>query len=465
MSTTADTRSVDARFQLAKAWGRAGNLERAVAAFQEILVLDSEHVPARVQLGHALLKLGRLDEALACYAQALALAPQELEARVRYDFLTQALQRVDTDASLPHTRLKNHADGKLNLDGQITFRSHRSGWAYALRALAPLHNERGILFDGCIENNFARRHWQAGIRDATILDDLKTRGLFKQLTTSEEQGVVPYKQPWVGVVHNPPNMPEWFHYHESPQKIFEKPIWKKSLETCRGLFALSEYQAAWLRARTHLPVTVVRHPTEFPARRFEFEKFLANPRKKIIQVGWWLRQLSAIERLPLARNNPLGYEKLRLVPHFFADADAYLNALITAELAREHWELEPRYAENTRALQHVDNALYDELLSENIAFAFMYDASANNLVVECIARATPLLINPLPAIVEYLGEAYPLYVQDIEQAATKALDLDLLQQAHKYLETLNTRQKLTGEFFLTSVQASTIYQSIASPQE
>jgi hypothetical protein len=316
------------------------------------------------------------------------------------------------------------------------------------------------LFDGFIETNFARRHWQAGIRGAAVLKALERQGLFRQLATSEEQGSVPYKQPWVGFIHNPPNMPMWFHYHESPQSIFAKDIWKKSLENCLGLFALSQYQAAWLRATTGKPVSVLIFPTEIPERQFDLKRFRANQQKKIIQVGWWLRQLSAIYRLPLARGNPLGYEKIRLVPHFFADADAYLNTLIAKELEIYGWEVELRFAENTRKQPHVDNDEYDELLSENIAFAFLYDASASNLVLECIARGTPLLINPLPAVVEYLGEAYPLYVENLEQAAAKALDLDLLCQAHDYLKALDTRRKLTAEYFLASFQASTVYQSI-----
>ena len=35
---------------------------------------------------------------------------------------------------------------------------------------------------------------------------------------------------------------------------------------------------------------------------------------------------------------------------------------------------------------------YDKLLSENIIFVELYDSSANNLVIECIARNTPILI-------------------------------------------------------------------------
>jgi hypothetical protein len=356
--------------------------------------------------------------------------------------------------------LANHADGKLDLSQATPFGSHRSGWGCALRALECLHNEHGVLLDGCIEANFARQYWQKGVRAAPILDELRRCGLFEHLATSEEQGLVPYARPWVGVVHNPPSMPEWFHYHESPQRILGRDIWKRSLEHCGGLFTFSEYAGTWLRRATGLPVSVLTYPTEIPERQFDFERFLANPRKKIVQVGWWLRRLAAIDRLPLARENAVGYEKVRLVPRFFDDADEYLKGLIARDPERSPGQTDPRFAENTRTQGHLDNDGYDELLSENIAFAFLYDANANNLVVECIARATPLLINPLPAVVEYLGETYPLFVTDVHMAAAKAVDLDLVRQAHEYLRTLEIRRRLSAEFMVADVKASEVYRSL-----
>ena len=60
------------------------------------------------------------------------------------------------------------------------------------------------------------------------------------------------------------------------------------------------------------------------------------------------------------------------------------------------------------------------LLCRNIAFVELHDAGANNTVVECIARATPLLVNKLPSVVEYLGAGYPFYYDSLEEAAEKA---------------------------------------------
>ena len=64
---------------------------------------------------------------------------------------------------------------------------------------------------------------------------------------------------------------------------------------------------------------------------------------------------------------------------------------------------------SVKFIDHLDNNDYDVLLSQNIVFLDLYDTSANNAVIECIARGTPLLINRHPATIEYLGEKYPFY--------------------------------------------------------
>ncbi|HCF28474.1 MAG TPA: hypothetical protein DEV81_15030, partial [Cyanobacteria bacterium UBA11049] len=129
----------------------------------------------------------------------------------------------------------NHPVCKINLSNQTTFDFHRSGWDFAINALQPLHNDRGIKFDGFIEKNFAWRHWRTGKRSDFILEKMKQYDIFTSYATSEEQGITPYTQPWVGFIHNPPGMPIWFFYYNSPQTIFAKDIWKQSLDYWVGL--------------------------------------------------------------------------------------------------------------------------------------------------------------------------------------------------------------------------------------
>ena len=456
--------NLEAQFRLACAWHSRGKLEVAAAALQRILRDHPAYPPACSRLGEILLEQGRPREALEQLDRAVELDPDNTHLLFRRNYVRDLLyqprsrpyqagwEEADGMAGLP-----DQPGGKINLNQQKRFQCHRSGWNDVLQALEAVHNSRGIRFDGFVENNFAWKHWRPGLRDQATLQRLRDSGTFNHLATSEERGITPYRQDWLGVLHNPQGMPEWFHFEEAPQTIFSKAIWQQSAEYCRGLFTFSDYHASWLREQTGLPVSVLVHPTEIPARQFDLDGFLANPRKKIVQLGWWLRRLSAIYELPLADDNVMKYEKLRLVPMFFDNADAYLKTLIEKELYVLGLSLPDEFRNNTREVMHLSNSEYDELLSRNLAFVQLYDANANNAVVECIARATPLLVNPLPAVVEYLGESYPLYFEDLDEAAEKALDVDLVSAAHQYLKSCPTRQKLSHEHFLRAFVESDLY--------
>ncbi len=463
---SASPQALEALCRLARGWQLRGNLDAAVAGYQRVIALDPTYAPAHVALGGLRLRQGRARDALEHYAQALALQPDDPTTRLRYEYVKRMIEggQWQGPAEIPHVALApplvDNPRGKLDLRGQVYFKAHRSGWGYGLTALTPLHNRRGVLFDGFLERTFAWRHWTTEVRAPEVLARMKQEGTFEELATSEEQGIIPYTRPWVGVFHNPPGMPTWYHYHDAPQTLLAKDVWRRSLPTCLGLFALSEYHARWLREQTGKPVSVLTMPTEIPAAQFSFERFRDNPRKQVVQIGWWLRKLNAIYQLPLAAANPLGYAKTRLVPHFFSNADHYLRQLMAQEQARLDLELTPSYADNTHDVQHLPAAEYDALLAENIAFVELYDASANNAVVECIARATPLLVNPLPAVVEYLGPHYPMYFRSLDEAAAKALDLGLIHATHVYLTHCKTRQKLNADYFRYSVETSEVYRLI-----
>lgn len=324
--------------------------------------------------------------------------------------------------------------GKISLAHQMMFISHRYGWNYAIHALKPLHNPDGVLFDGYLENSFVWKNYQDG------------------------QVKVPYQQPWVGVLHNPPNMPAWFNYSNAPQSIMAQPDWQESLEHCVGLFCLSEYQAKWVRSQTQKPVSALIHPTGTPNAQFDFERFLENPKKKIVQLGWWLRKLNAIYQLPIERGSLPGYQKVRLSNAISPEAEARIKAWEDKEKEAENLSFESAYVENTIEQGRLSDTAYDQLLTENIAFVSLHDASANNSVIECIARATPLLVNPLPAVVEYLGKHYPLYFDTLSQAAERVADLQRVQAAHQYLKTCDIRPRLSAESFCQSFRESEVYQ-------
>ncbi|MBE9061766.1 tetratricopeptide repeat protein [cf. Phormidesmis sp. LEGE 11477] len=392
---------------------------------------DSEQerlADAKFKLSWVWLAKGKPERAIAGLREVLQICPTHKQAPFYLEYLLQQQQ--------DKAQRKHNPEGKISLVHQKWFATHRSGWRFALQALEPLHSDQGVLFDGCLENSFLWNGYQYG------------------------QTKAPYKQPWVGFLHNPPNMPAWFYGKDSPQVLLEKEHWQESLEYCVGLFCLSEYFADWLRSRLQKPISALIHPTEIPAVQFDFDQFVANGHKKVVQLGWWLRKLNAIYQLPIAKGNALGYEKIKLNPAFAFDAERQLVMLGEREKKAEGLVFDPSLVANTREIAHVSNQDYDRLLSENIGFISLYDTSANNALIECIARATPLLINPLPAVVEYLGKDYPMYFQSLSEAAKKAEDLALIKATHEYLKSCDTRSKLSPDYFCQSFEASEVYQCI-----
>ena len=230
---------------------------------------------------------------------------------------------------------------------------------------------------------------------------------------------------------------------------------QESLEHCIGLFALSEYHAQFLRESTGKPVSVLYHPTEIPKKLFSFDKFISNENKKIINIGYWLRKLNSIYQLPINTN----YEKWRLIPYSTSRPKEAIDKLIQKEQQVSSISKDS-YFGNTKDVSRVSDYEYDVLLSENVVFLDLYDSSANNAVIECIARGTPLLVNPLPAVVEYLGTDYPLYFDSLEEAANKVQNFEVVQHAHEYLMKCEGREKLTQKHFRESFMQSEVYNLV-----
>jgi len=132
------------------------------------------------------------------------------------------------------------------------------------------------------------------------------------------------------------------------------------------------------------------------------------------------------------------------------------------EILESKGEFHSSYYDTADTMPFLANEEYDELLSKNIVFLKLYDASANNTVLECIMRDTPLLVNPLPAIREYLGDDYPFYYHSFEEAVEKANDFDLIEKTHNYLRTSSIKAKLSVDYFRESFMNSEIIENAAS---
>jgi hypothetical protein len=310
----------------------------------------------------------------------------------------------------------------LHLTNQLSWADHRSGWGYVLQALAPYHQPDGILFDGCLDATFGY-----------------------------QQAAHPtyYDRPWVGFLHHPIQICPWYEQANlAPEFVLNAPTFRQSLHHCKAIFTLSEHLASFVRAQTahRVPVHRLWHPTEFTPDTFSWKRFNRR-RPKLVQVGSWMRYLTTVFKLSTTR-----YDKYLTT-----------NDITMGYLRREVQVLKNLNNEqlgSVQPLRHLSNAQYDALLNESVVFLDLYDSSANNAVVECMVRNTPLLVNRISPVVEYLGENYPLYYKELGEAEALLHDFERIRCAHEYLRYAVDKKRITAQFFVDSFFQS-LTQSIS----
>jgi hypothetical protein len=296
---------------------------------------------------------------------------------------------------------------KLNAGNLNPWQHHRGGWKFVCGLIAEhLHCEDGVRFIDSVEDEVARRRIVA--------------------------------EPWVGFIHQvPKHNIKWF---PDLERLLKDEYWKASVQNCMGLFVLSSYVKNYLQsAGCEVPIARVLYAAEPTQRFFSFNRFLARSPRRIISGGEFLRDFQSYYDLKAP-----GFSKQLLVHEGFK------------------WEL---IAQNDSVVQlgRVTDDVYDSLLEDSAVFLNLLDAPANTTVVECIARNTPLLINRLPGVVEYLGEDYPFYYSSIEEAEAKLQQPALIRETSEYLSHSSIKAALTGESFLAALQNSAIYRSLPVP--
>jgi hypothetical protein len=314
---------------------------------------------------------------------------------------------------------------KLFLEGlSKSFGQHRNSFKRLIEALRPLHNEAGgIRFIPFIERYFA---WGADEGEAA--------------STNPK----PILQDWIGILHVPFDAPKWFEYSTSPEYIFTTELWRKSFPYCRGIICLTKDLERDLQFwYPDLPTLAVKFPTELDVICFDSVAYMKNP--KIVQAGDWLRRLQFIYEINAPMHQKVFLKKLH--------TDHWLN--------REKDIIGDFRGDFVKVMNYVSNEEYDHLLASSVVAIWLYGSAANNIVCECISRRTPLLVNPLPSVVEYLGREYPLYITKREEASKIINNHRLIKITHDYLDDMvDLRNSLSYENFLLSIAQSKFYERL-----
>jgi hypothetical protein len=261
---------------------------------------------------------------------------------------------------------------------------------------------------------------------------------------------------WSGIIHCTQFTPPYLNIVNITY-LFDNPMFIESLKNCFLLFTLSQYITNYLDKRINdelkfnIPIYTLKHPvqeTNIPL--FDFNKFLINENKMIIQLGQQLRKLSSIYLI-----NANGYEKLWLT------GSKNLNKVIDLLWKEIHYlNINKNKLDISVKIYYTETyEEYDELLTKNVVFIDLFDAAANNSVVECIIRNTPIIINKIGGVVEYLGENYPLYFNTLEDVPS-LLSIEKIKEGYEYLLNMN-KKDLSIDYFVCKLN-NIIYENINS---
>ena len=372
----------------------------------------------------------------------------------------------------------NNVNGLFNMnfiDQNDYSGSHRSGWQHVINALKEQNNDSSdILLDLSIDKTF---HWKESV--------------------GKSVGIIPYKKEWVGFLHH--TFDTTFSNYNC-EELLKKETFRESLPNCRGIMVFSnqlkdKLEIELTKIGFEVKVSVLCHPTDLiNLEEFKWSKFLNNNDKKVVNVGGWMRNIFSFYNLFIPRN--YSFESKNFISRFLLRhqefdtirkvalkgrcMDNYFpkekndETKIMNDIAKRiiknccqhksgnNWykhneDYIDRITSSVEVIDHLCDTDYDKLLSENIVFLNLIDASAVNTVIECIIRNTPLIINRRPAIVEILGADYPLYYGDCDgntdddytmnhQVVELLSDTKKLKSAYKYLLNFDKTKFSVGCF-------------------
>ena len=130
-------------------------------------------------------------------------------------------------------------------------------------------------------------------------------------------------------------------------------------------------------------------------------------------------------------------------PYYDLEAPGFSKQLLVHEGFK--WDSIVQNNSVTSLGQVTDNEKYDSLLEDSVVFLNLLDARRIRPWWNALPRNTPLLINRLPGVVEYLGEDYPFYYSSIEEAEAKLQQTALIRETSEYLSRSPMKAVLTGK--------------------
>lgn len=246
---------------------------------------------------------------------------------------------------------------------------------------------------------------------------------------------------WAGIMHCTNNTPPYLN-NINLDTMFKNPNFLISLKSCVFIITLSPYVSKYLNKKIkcdlniEIPVYTLIHPVIDKIPLFNMSEFLKNENKILIQIGQQLRKMTSIYLL-----NSIECNKYWLTGSKNFEK---MNELLLKEI--DYLKIDKSMLNQNVRMHYTETfEEYDNLLSKNIVFIELFDAAANNTVLECIIRNTPLIINKIEGVVDYLGEDYPLYFNNLDEVHL-LINSQKILEGHIYLKNMNKDKFLIHTF-------------------
>jgi hypothetical protein len=289
---------------------------------------------------------------------------------------------------------------KLRMGNRFGWDHHRHGWGFVTNLIDRTYcTDGGTLFVNAVE------------------DQLLYRGAVAE--------------PWVGILHQVPKttIPGF----PDLERFLTMPAWLDSKPYCLGLWTLCDYTRKYLvNAGIGVPVDSLPYPMSDEMPEFDWERFRSRSRPRLLHIGEYLRDYQAFFDLNVPK-----WDKQFLIPEDWSEKSPSLQLNDSVAL-----------------IDMVDDEKYDQMITESVVFVKLFDAPANTLVLECLATATPICVNPVGGVTEYLGPDYPLYMN--ENIELLLSDEGRLKAAHSHLKERRDDCVSPAKFH-TALTTSSIY--------
>jgi hypothetical protein len=242
---------------------------------------------------------------------------------------------------------------------------------------------------------------------------------------------------WFGVMHVPLLTPNWAQYSQNNlSKMYFSDRWKRALKRCKGIIVFSEHMKTQLESiYPELNVFSLKHPVGRNEVSFDVDAFRSEP--SMLLVGTWLRNFESFVDVRTSFSKKVLFTKY---------SEGYLrdvNSKYSSNILSKIREME--------CIGFLNDDAYDRLFSSSLIYLDLYETSANNAICECLSYDVPFIAKRHPAIIEYVGEDYPLLFDNVEEFSHITVD-DVIA-GHQYLkQNRKFKENLSLDNFIRGVE-------------